>query len=184
MVTTPRPWAQDLLHFWFRALSPQARFANDPAIDAAIADRFAPLLGPIAAQPLTELAKDRDTLRAAILLFDQVPRNAFRDSAQAFAYDDLALALTRVALHRGWDRGLDRDARQFLLMPLMHSEDRVVQRESVARFTALGSSYIRGFAMAHARMVWRFGRFPHRNAVLDRVSSAAEQRAVAAGNHW
>lgn len=181
---TPRFWAQGLLHFWFHQLSPQARFASDPAVDALVARRFVPLLAPMAARPLASLAQDRDTLRAAILLFDQVPRNAFRGSPRAFAYDASALALTRLALRRGWDRGLDRDARQFLLMPLMHSESRAAQRESVARFTALGSSHIRSFAIAHARMVLRFGRFPHRNAVLGRPGTPAEERAVAAGNHW
>ncbi|NMN03055.1 MULTISPECIES: DUF924 family protein [unclassified Novosphingobium] len=181
---TPRLWAQDLLHFWFVGLSPQARFASDPAIDALIVRRFAPLVRAMATQPLASLARDRDTLRAAVLLFDQVPRNAWRGSARAFAYDARAVALTRLALRRGWDRGLDREARQFLLMPLMHSERRADQRESVARFTALGDSRIRSFALAHARMVLRFGRFPHRNAVLGRSSTPAEQRAVAAGNHW
>ena len=181
---SPRFWAQGLLHFWFHQLSAQARFASDPAVDAVIVRRFLPLLAPMAARPIESLARDRDTLRAAILLFDQVPRNAFRNSAFAFAHDARALALTRIALRRGWDKRLDRDARQFLLMPLMHSERRADQRESMARFTALGSSYIRSFAADHARMVLRFGRFPHRNAVLGRRSSAAERRAVAAGNHW
>lgn len=175
---------QDLLHFWFHRMTAAQRFARNDAIDRELERRFAPLLTALAGQPIEAFLGDADTARAAILLFDQVPRNVFRDSARAFAFDTKARAITRGALRRGLDRGLPREARQFLLMPLMHSERITDQRESVVRFTALQSAFIRSFALAHYRMVARFGRFPHRNAVLGRRSSPAEARAVAAGNHW
>lgn len=184
MAATVRPWAQALLHFWFHELTAAQRFARDDAVDAAIRRRFVPVLMALGRRPLAEFLRDPDTARAAILLFDQVPRNAFRGSPRAFAFDAKARGLTHGALRRGWERGLSREARQFLLMPLMHSEALPDQRESVVRFTRLGSAFIRSFALDHYRMVARFGRFPHRNAVLGRASTPAEERAVAAGHSW
>lgn len=177
-------WPQQLLHFWFHHLTPSQRFARDEAVDAEIVRRFVPVLLAMAGQPSARFLGNPDSARAAILLFDQVPRNAFRASPRAFAFDARAAAIARGAIRKGWLRGLSVEQRQFLLMPLMHSERIADQRESLRRFTALGSPTIRSFALAHYRMVARFGRFPHRNAVLGRRSTAAEQRAVAAGNHW
>lgn len=119
---------------------------------------------------------------AAVLLFDQVPRNIFRSDPRAFASDGLAQAITGHAIARGWDKLLGRRQRQFLLMPLMHSEDIRCQRLSLAKFTELGSS--RAYARSHYRMIARFGRFPHRNDTLGRNSTDAEKRAVASGFSW
>jgi len=179
-----RRWAQDLLHLWFHDLRPAQRFARDDALDAELRRRFAPLLPGLSRQPARTFLGDPLTARAAILLFDQVPRNVFRNDARAFAFDPLARAITHGAIASGFDHGLSTEHRQFLYMPLMHSEHIADQRESLRRFTALGSAYIGGFARAHYRMVARFGRFPHRNTLLGRKSTPAEERAVAAGNHW
>ena len=119
-----------------------------------------------------------------MLLFDQLPRNIHRDSAKAFACDPLARAIAKGAVARGWHRRLGKHEKQFLYMPLMHSEAIADQRLSLRLFTGLGDMSIASFARAHARMVMRFGRFPHRNAVLARKSTASELRAIAAGNHW
>lgn len=184
MSTAKRLWAQDILHLWFHDLRPAQRFARNDALDAELRRRFAPLLPGLSRQPLRTFLGDPLTARAAVLLFDQVPRNVFRDDPRAFAFDPLARAVTLGAIALGFDRSLSVEQRQFLYMPLMHSERIADQRESARRFTSLGSAYIRGFALAHYRMVARFGRFPHRNAVLGRRSTPAEERAVAAGNHW
>jgi uncharacterized protein (DUF924 family) len=181
---SPRRWAQDLSHFWFQRLGPAQWFARDDAVDREIARRFGPVLQAMAARPAAEFLKDAGTARAAILLFDQVPRNMFRGSARAFAHDARALAITRGALRRGWLAGLEEDAAQFVLMPLMHAETIADQRASCALFTAHGSRRNRRFAVAHWRMIARFGRFPHRNALLGRASTPAELRALAAGNAW
>ena len=90
----------------------------------------------------------------------------------------------RGALARGFDRALDRPGRQFLGLPLMHSEHIADQRLSFSRYAELGDSFVLGFARAHYRMIARFGRFPHRNAVLGRTSTAAELRAIEAGHAW
>ena len=184
MAAAHRPWAADLLHVWFHQLRLKQWFGRSDAVDALLLRRFAPLIAKFQRRPLQDFLRDPQTARAAILLFDQVPRNSFRDSARAFQTDLIAAALTKALLAKGWDRHLTRTQRQFLLMPLMHSEDIANQRLSVRRFAANGDGGRRGFARSHYAMVARFGRFPHRNAVLGRKSSAAEQRAIAAGNHW
>jgi uncharacterized protein (DUF924 family) len=184
MAAANRPWAADLLHFWFHKLRPAQWFAPDPALDAACARRFGRWLRALSRQSARSFLRDPAVARAAILLFDQIPRNIRRGSPAAFATDPLARAIVRRALSRGWDRGLPVSAQQFLLMPLMHSEAIADQRLSLARFAALGDPGVLRFARDHARMIARFGRFPHRNAVLRRRSSPAELSAVAAGNAW
>lgn len=126
---------------------------------------------------------DMLSARAAILLFDQVPRNIYRDEAQAFAFDPLARQITRGVMERGWDDAAPRRERPFVYMPLMHSEAIADQRDSLAIFAARARSNL-PFARAHHRVIARFGRFPHRNAALGRTSSAAEDAAVAAGLSW
>lgn len=184
MAVACRPWAAALLHFWFTDLGPEQWFGGGSEVDRLCADRFAGWWTALRARPAAEFLSDPATARAAVLLFDQIPRNAFRGDARAFASDPLARAITRGALARGWDRGLSLPRRQFLLMPLMHSEAIADQLLSLRAFTALGNAEIAAFARAHYRMIARFGRFPHRNAVLGRRSSAAEVRAVAQGNAW
>jgi len=184
MTAARQAWAADLLHFWFHHLRPPQWFGRDEAADAQLRRRFAPLLTGLSRQPLRKFLADPLTARAAVLLFDQVPRNSFRDSPRAFATDRLAAAITRAALARGWHRRLTRTERQFLLLPLMHSEAIADQRCSVRLFAANGDGGRRGFARSHYRMVARFGRFPHRNAVLGRRSTPAEAHAVASGNAW
>ncbi|MDE2596746.1 MAG: DUF924 domain-containing protein [Sphingomonadales bacterium] len=184
MAAARRTWAADLLHFWFDTLGPRDWFGSGPSIDAALRRRFGRRLLAMRRLPASAFLTDPLTARAAILLFDHCPRNLYRQDRSSFATDPLARAITCGALRRGWDKGLAVHEAQFLLMPLMHSESRRDQRESLRRFTALGDAGIIRFARTHAAMVLRFGRFPHRNAVLGRHSSAAEIRAVAAGNHW
>lgn len=179
-----RAWAADILHFWFFELRPDQWFGRSDVVDAELRKRFGHWLTALGGQPASAFLKDPLTARAAVLLFDQCPRNLFRDSPQAFAYDRLARAICKDAILRGWDRGLTRAERQFLYMPLQHSEHVADQRLSLRLFAALGNSFTLRFARAHYAMIARFGRFPHRNAVLGRRSTPAEKRAVAEGNAW
>ena len=184
MAAPQRRWAAELLHFWFHKLGSRVWFAPDPQVDGELRRRFGRELTRLAARPAHEFLTDPATALAAVLLFDQLPRNIHRNSPRAFACDPLARAIAKGALDRGWDRSLSLPQRQFLAMPLMHSEDIADQRRSLAVFTALGQRYGRPFAVSHYRMIARFGRFPHRNEVLGRRSTAAERRAVAAGFAW
>lgn len=184
MAAAQRPWAADLLHFWFHSLRPSDWFGRNAVLDEDLRRRWGGLLSALGKRPASDFLRGRQMARAAILLFDQCPRNIHRDSAGAFAADALARAICKGALARGWDSSLGLHERQFLYMPLMHSEAIGDQLLSLRLFTALGNSFITGFARDHYRMVARFGRFPHRNAVLGRSSTPAEERAIAAGHAW
>ena len=184
MAAPQRRWAAELLHFWFHRLAPLQWFAPDPAVDAQLERRFARELARLATRPAAEFLTDAHGALAAVLLFDQLPRNIHRATPRAFATDPLARAITHEALARGWDRQLSPRQRQFLAMPLMHSEHIADQRLSLAYFTRLGARYCAPFARAHHRMIARFGRFPHRNAVLGRASTRAEIAPIEAGTRW
>jgi uncharacterized protein (DUF924 family) len=182
MTMAPRPWAAQLLHCWFHELTPRDWYRGGSRVDAFIERRFAHHWNALRHRPADSFLGSPRVALAAILLFDQVPRNVFRDDPRAFATDGLAQAIAGHAIARGWDRSLGRDQRQFLYMPLMHSEDILDQRLSLAKFHELGTS--QDYARSHHRMIARFGRFPHRNDVLGRRSTGAEERAVAAGFSW
>ena len=184
MTAAARRWAADLLHFWFKRLSDEQYWTRDDALDAEIAHRFLPDWTALHRRPAREFLSDAATARAAVLLFDQVPRNVFRDDLRAYASDALAREIAFGAIDAGWDRGLSRTERQFLYMPFMHSEAIADQDRSMALFAALGDPEILKFAADHRAMIARFGRFPHRNAVLGRESTPAELEAIQAGNAW
>lgn len=182
MVALRRPWAADLHHFWFHTLDPADWYGGSSALDHELHRRFA---GEWQALRRREaggfLNRPRDAL-AAVLLLDQVPRNIHRGSPLAFASDPLARAITYAVLTRKWHHLLTPKERQFLYMPLMHSEDIADQRLSLALFAELGRSL--RFARSHHAMIARFGRFPHRNSTLGRTTTDAEQAAIDAGHAW
>lgn len=184
MAAARRRWAAELLHYWFHTLRPGDWFRPNKKVDDELRRRFAPDLAALRARPAGEFLRDPSTAIAAILLFDQVPRNIHRGGPEAFASDRLARAIAREVMRRGWDRGLSNAERQFIAMPLMHSEAIADQLASLAAFARLGHRYGLPFARSHYRMVARFGRFPHRNVALGRMSTPAEARAVAAGFVW
>lgn len=178
-----RPWAADLLHVWFHQLGADDWFGGSDAVDLLLRERFERWLHALGHRPAGEFLRDPATARAAILLFDQIPRNLYRGTAQAFAWDPLALALTHGMIARGWHLGLPQQAKQFLLMPLMHSERIADQRLSLALFVRHAPASL-SFARSHYRMIARFGRYPHRNEALGRETTPAEQRAIEAGFSW
>ncbi len=114
---------------------------------------------------------------AAVILFDQFPRNMMRGHADQFSTDPLALAIARGAVDGRLDETMSPVERGFLYMPFQHSEDIADQRRSVALFTALGDEYQLGYAKKHHDVIERFGRFPHRNAILGRPPRPAEVEA-------
>jgi uncharacterized protein (DUF924 family) len=173
--------AQSVLHFWFGD-APVARaewFRKDSAFDALISERFGALIGQALAGGLTSWADAPETALACVLLLDQFTRNVFRDTPRAFAGDAQALAAARAMVARGQDQALPPLRRAFVYLPYEHAEDRATQRDSLALHAALtraDASLARQeeFAKRHAEIVERFGRFPHRNLVLGRISSDEE----------
>ncbi|WP_324748890.1 DUF924 family protein [Sphingomonas sp. LY54] len=170
-------WADDVLAFWF-ALRPEQWFKADPELDAETTERFGALWKE-QAQRLPEdfLGSPREAL-AAVILFDQFPRNMFRGHADSFATDHLALAIAGAAVDRGCDEQLGKNERTFLYMPFEHSERLADQERAVRLMGALGDPELLRFAQLHHDVIARFGRFPHRNAVLGRTPRPEE---IAAG---
>lgn len=167
--------AEAVLGFWFHELAADKRFARDDALDAVIAERFGRLRETVLRSGAVGWTDEPRLLLAALIALDQFSRNIHRGAAEAFAADPLALALSGLAVARGWDGGMDVTERQFLYMPFMHSEDRGDQARSVALFAGLGDSEPLEFARTHRDQIERFGRFPGRNAALGRESTAEER---------
>lgn len=168
------PRAQEVLAYWFEELDDADWWKKDPALDAAIAARFGALHVEAAAGVLAPWQAEPRGAVALVVLLDQMPRNMFRDTPRAFATDEAAQAVTLAALDAGHEAALAHRERYVLYMPLMHAEDRALQARCLERFTALGSEKALGFARRHAAIIERFGRFPHRNAVMGRASSDEE----------
>jgi uncharacterized protein (DUF924 family) len=169
-------WRRDVLTYWF-GLTKEQWFKSDPAIDAEINERFHDLYERKRELPAGSFLDDPLTALAAIILFDQFPRNMFRDHADQFQTDHLALAIAKGAVERGYDDQIDEKERQFFYMPFQHSENLADQNRSVQLFTAVGDDYNLGFAIKHRDVIERFGRFPHRNAMLGRAPRPEETAA-------
>lgn len=172
-VSAATGWAEDVLSFWFTELQPNDWYSGAAKVDDAIRSRFSQLCLALRASPLLPSSLDARALLAAVIVFDQFPRNLFRKSAEAYATDARALELARYAVASGLDRTLKEQERHFLYMPFMHSEDRAMQAESVRLFSELGTDGLK-WAKHHQGIVERFGRFPHRNALFGRTSTPEE----------
>lgn len=163
-----------VLAFWFDELSEEQHWIKDVELDRAIGERFGALRQSVVETCAAGWRDTPETLLAAIILTDQFSRNIHRGTAGAFEADALALDLAREGIAHGWHETLSPDRAVFLLIPLMHAEDRDAQAESVARFEALGLDQQVKFARDHAAVIDRYGRFPHRNAQLARTSTPQE----------
>jgi uncharacterized protein (DUF924 family) len=172
-------WPRAVLDCWFTELERKDWFVQSDTVDAAIAERFRTVYDAVATQPIETLARDLTTARAAIIVLDQFPRNLFRDSAKAFETDASALEIAKLMVANGNDRGLTVDERAFIYLPFEHSESLEDQKESVALFEGLGHAGYLHFARKHCDIIARFGRFPHRNAVLGRTSTPEEAAFLA-----
>lgn len=169
-------WTHEVLSFWF-GLDDQSWWQGEPELDQRIRRDFLELWEEQRSLPAESFLGDPRTALAATILFDQLPRNMFRDEAEQFATDPLALAIARGAVEREYDEPLSTRERQFLYMPFMHSEDRGDQLRSLELFTALGDEKQLHFARLHYDIIDRFGRFPHRNEVLGRQPRPEEEAA-------
>ena len=171
----------EILAFWFGEHDETRAewFKKDAAFDAQIAERFGTLVEDALAGGLDSWDSQPDSALARILLLDQFTRNMFRGTARAFAGDAQALQIARALVASGQDRQFSGVRRQFTYLPFEHAEDLAHQRTCVQLFEQLArdeperASLIE-WAQRHHEVVARFGRFPHRNAVLGRTSSAAE----------
>ena len=163
-----------VLAFWFEESTPEQWFKKDDVFDATIRNRFEPTI-------ISSLKGEKDSWAdmatgclALIILLDQFTRNIYRDTPSAFSGDEMALALSLRCLDRGYLGDADTNQRHFMLMPLMHSEDLAIQDMSLPLFEIHTNARTLDYAQRHRDIIARFGRFPHRNAILGRPSSSEE----------
>ena len=172
-VTTEPPWVGDVLRFWFDELSPTQWFTKDADLDGQIRERFLGLYERLLAGTEAHPASARGAL-AAVIVLDQFPRNIFRGDPRAFATDPIARRIAKTAIASNFDAALSTAQRLFLYLPLEHSEDLDDQMLAVRLIESLGDAEWTKYAIAHKDIIERFGRFPHRNAILGRPSTPAE----------
>lgn len=165
---------EEVLSFWFDELTYEAWFTVDAGLDAQCTRRFRETHLALS-RGLDERWRATPQARlATVILFDQLPRNMYRASPLAFATDGLALREARLAIAAGVDADMTVDQRAFFYLPFEHSEHLTDQTDSVRLFAALGDPKYLDFAIRHCEIIQKFGRFPHRNAILGRASTEAE----------
>lgn len=170
----------DVIEFW-RSAGEDKWFAKDDAFDRTIKERFGPLHAEAALGRHDAWAKTPDGALALVLLFDQFSRNLFRGSAKTFAQDQKALELARDAIDAGSDERVDPAVRKFFYMPFMHSESLADQDRCISLSHAIGDMGTLRYAREHREIVRRFGRFPHRNTILQRHTTPSEQAFLDGG---
>ena len=166
--------SQDILDFWFDELTPQQHFAKDAALDDYMRSRFTALAEAAARCELWAWRATAAGRLAEILVLDQFSRNIWRDTPRAFAQDALALVLAQELVASGQDRSLPVAQRRFVYMPYMHCESALVHEQAVQLFDQPGLEENLRFELAHKSIIDRFGRYPHRNAIIGRASTADE----------
>lgn len=184
-------WASDVLHFWFDKFGPVEWFRGGEPVDKLCKEHYQPLYERLAAgapPPSSPTSAPVDTSTppeclsnpqaalAGIIVYDQFPRNMFRKTPRAFATDPHALALSKYAVAKGFDTDLSAFEKLFMYMPLMHSEALDDQDAGIALCTACGEYDEKqmAFAQEHREIIVKYGRFPHRNALLGRESTPEE----------
>jgi uncharacterized protein (DUF924 family) len=176
-MTEPSP--ADIVAFW-RAVGPKRWFEKDLALDDEVRRRFLDRHEAAAGGKLASWERTAEGALALLILLDQFPRNMFRGRARAFATDPLARAIASRAILNGFD-GAIADMRTFFCLPFMHSETLADQEKAVAFYRAQNNADGLKWAERHADIIRRFGRFPHRNAILGRVTTPEEQAFLDGG---
>ena len=165
---------QSVLDFWFNEIDPSQWWVKDLAFDAQIHAQFKDIHRQAV---LGELYQWRATPKgrlAEIIVLDQFSRNMYRDTPQSFAFDSLALVLAQEAIRVGDDKLLTPQERSFLYMPFMHSESLMIHERAVELFSQPNMEHNLDFELRHKEIIEQFGRYPHRNEVLGRTSTAQE----------
>ncbi|BBN81719.1 membrane protein [Pseudoalteromonas sp. A25] len=164
----------EILNFWFEEIDAKQWWQKDPDFDALIQKRFGELHKSASQCNLSHWRTTAQGCLAEIIILDQFSRNIYRDTAKAFESDSLALALAQCAIAQGQDRLLPPQMRSFMYLPYMHSESKTVHVQAVELYKALGNEDNLSFELKHKSIIDRFGRYPHRNAILGRTSTPEE----------
>ncbi|BEI25824.1 DUF924 domain-containing protein [Vibrio fluvialis] len=165
---------QSVLTFWFNELTPEMWWKKDVSLDDQIRDRFTPLHEQAVKGELFHWRQCPQGALAEVIVLDQFSRNIFRDTLKAFAQDPQALTLAQFAIEKGFHKQLTKSEQVFLYLPFMHSESRLIHAAAMDLYSELGEQVNLDFEMQHKAIIERFGRYPHRNAILGRQSTAEE----------
>lgn len=178
------PW-REVLTFWLEEVGPAGWYRVDPAVDHACETRFGGLIDQAIAGGLEDWESDRESALALLLLLDQFPRNIHRDSPRAFAGDPRARVVADRAVAAGFDLATPEPERSFFYLPFEHSEALADQDRAVALFEERmpGAAESIRHAHLHRDLIVKFGRFPHRNAVLGRENTPEEQAHLSGGGY-
>ena len=163
-----------VIEFWFEQIDSSQHFQEDRAFDQLVRDRFGALHRSASHGELYSWREQPSGALAEVIVLDQFSRNLFRGSAEAFSCDSMALVLAQEALRRNLDKTMEVRHRCFLYMPFMHSESRQIHKLALALFDQPGLEKNYRFEVRHKEIIDRFGRYPHRNALLGRESTAEE----------
>ncbi|PWI33746.1 DUF924 domain-containing protein [Vibrio albus] len=165
---------QGVIKFWFTEIDASLWWQKDKAFDSEILQRFGALHKQARAGELYEWRDTAAGSLAEVIILDQFSRNIYRDRPEAFASDPQALTLAQFAIARRFDAELPPTQRSFLYLPFMHSESAVIHGQAVRLYESLGNETYLDFELRHKAIIDRFGRYPHRNAILGRKSTAEE----------
>jgi len=171
--------AHELLGFWFSEESKKRWFKSTVEFDNELRDKYASLYEAATHDKLEHWRGNVKSALALVILLDQIPLNIFRGQPRSFASDGQAREVAADVIAHGWDKSLDDEQKAFLYLPFMHSETLADQDRAVALYQAAGLEHNLRYALHHREIVRRFGRFPHRNAILGRPSSDEEQAWLA-----
>jgi uncharacterized protein (DUF924 family) len=171
--------AQDLLHFWFNEAGKEKWWQKDDSFDRQVHDRFLEVYQHASRCELFGWREEARGWLAEIIVLDQFPRNMFRGDPRAFATDGMAVILGQEAVTNGVDNDLDAIEKSFLYMPLMHSESALIHETAIELFSQPGLEFNLDFERKHKDIIDRFGRYPHRNEILGRPSTAEELEFLA-----
>ena len=164
----------DVINFWFKELKPEQWWKKDEELDRIIKQRFGELHVSASACELFDWRREPYGRLAEIIILDQFSRNIYRGTPLAFASDAMALCLSQEAIHGGHDLKLTSEERCFCYMPFMHSESRMIHGTAAKLFADLGLQSNLDYELKHKQVIDRFGRYPHRNAILGRHSTPEE----------
>ena len=164
----------EVTKFWFEEIKPEQRWKKNAEFDAVIAKRFGDVHEKATRGELKFWRRNALGTLAEIIVLDQFSRNIFRDTPSAFASDELALEAAKEAIEKGYDKELDINYRSFLYMPFMHSESTNVHEIAMKLFNQKGLEGSYDYEVKHKNIIDRFGRYPHRNEILDRESTSEE----------
>jgi uncharacterized protein (DUF924 family) len=169
----------DVIRFWFEEAGVRNWFAKSAAFDMQIRQRFSSVHAAAVRGELDPWRNVQEGRLAEIILLDQFSRNMYRESARAFAQDSLALALAQEAVRAGADQALAPAQKAFMYMPYMHSESAVIHADAMRLFAQPGLESNLAYEVRHKAVIDRFGRYPHRNRILDRQSTPEEEAFLA-----